>query len=466
MEQINPLLSNDYLFSILNTISDPIYITDGTGRTLWLNKSSEIICGYPKEKLIGRNVNELEKEGVFNPSASNLALTSGKTISTVQEMKNGQKYMVTGHLIRNNENEIHLVVAHSHNITEVVRTTVQLKNTETLLRNHSSEIRKHYTYTIDNDKKHSIGKSKEYKIIQELVEKIARVNTTVLITGETGSGKNVVAQQVHILGDRSDKPYVHVNCGAIPESLIESELFGYKKGAFTGANTKGKAGLVKVADKGTLFLDEIGEMPFQLQAKLLHFIEDKTFRPVGDSETYTADVRIIAATNRNIEQMIKEGKFRQDLFYRLNVLSIDIPPLRERKEDIVPLLHFYLKKYNQKHNKNRTFSNKILSQLEQHLWAGNIRELENLVESIVITAREDEVTVNDLPENFIAKIPKFNKRTSFDTEGTLNEIVEKLEKTFIEDSYSEHQSTRKAAKALGITQSALMRRIKKYAIDL
>lgn len=469
VENLLPQLMQDkketYL-KILNTISDPIYICDHTGKTLWVNQSSENICERSRGQLIGKNVADLEREGVFSPSVTRLALQSRKTISTVQEMSNGRKYLVTGHIIFDDHGDLELVLAHSHDITEVVRTTAKLEETESLLRKYSSEIRKQKVYQINELKQNFIGTSKKYQALLNLIDKISLVNTTVLITGETGCGKNVIAQRIHRLSERCDKSFVHINCGAVPDSLIESELFGYKKGAFTGASQYGKTGLVKAAEGGTLFLDEIGELPIHLQAKLLQLLQDKSYRPVGDSQTYTANIQIITATNQNLEQMIKEGKFREDLYYRLNVVCVNVPPLRERREDIRPLLSFYLDKFNQQYEKELTFSKEASTYLENYEWPGNVRELENLVEGLSITAKQSEVMIDDLP--FTEKTKKqVIDNITINTKGkSLTKLLSHVEKNLIEQSYNKHQSTRKAAKELGISQSSLMRRIQKYGIKI
>ncbi|GAX90874.1 sigma-54 interaction domain-containing protein [Effusibacillus lacus] len=462
MTQLTPKNFED----LLNALSDGIYISDGEGNTLWVNKSSENIIGKPKSELIGRNVRQLEAEGAYNPSITRMVLEAGKTISTVQVMKNGRKYLVTGHLIRNEQEKIELILAHSRDITEAVRTTSQLEETEALLRRYGQEIRNIKLKQNDHlEHRPVIGKSRTFLALQDLIDKVAAVSTTVLITGETGVGKNVIAKRIHQLSERYEKPFVHINCSAIPESLIESELFGYTKGAFTGANSSGKIGLVKMADQGTLFLDEIGELPLHVQSKLLQLIQDKTFMPVGDTRVHMADVRIIAATNQDLAAMSREGRFRSDLYFRLNILPIHVPPLKERREDIFPLLFFYLKKFNREHRQNRKFSPEVLDLLQQYDWPGNIRELENLVERLVITANKTEISMSDLPENVRAQNDRENASINMLVGETLTEMMERIEMKIIEKAYMQHKSTRKTAQALGVTQSLLMRRIKKYGLN-
>ncbi len=453
------------LFDILNTITDGIYIADAQGNTIWLNKASENLCGVPKSGLIGRNVRDLEAEGIFNPSVTRMVLESGETTTTIQLVGNKRKFLVTGHIIPDQHGGISLIVAHSRDITEAARTSLQLEDTVALLNRYSQEIQ-----LMKREQNHLdavspfIGGSRPYHALMDLMKKIAVVDTTVLITGETGVGKTVIAEHIHKLSERCNQPFIHINCSAIPESLIESELFGYQKGAFTGANHGGKIGLVKMAEKGTLFLDEISELPFHLQSKLLLLLQNKTYMPIGDTKMLTADVRIIAATNANLLELVKIGKFRHDLYYRLNILPINVPALRERRDDIFPLLYFYLKKWNAAHNQQRKLTPEVLDLLHHYEWPGNVRELENLVERIVITARTDEIVIADLPEEIrsIHSVPE--NILSMDSNLTLTQRTEKFEREMIIQALDYHKTTRKAAAALGISQSLLMRRIRKYGI--
>ncbi len=463
---IEETLSSQLFFSILDSLSDGIYITDKKGLTLWLNKSSENLCGAPRSKLIGINVKTLEEQGVFYPSITMMAFESGETVSAVQTLRSGRKILVTGHVIPDSEGNTEFVIAHSRDISETIKTTAQLEETQFLLKRYIEE------YQIINRQQNQklsnhifVGESREFNNLLELLKKVAVVDSTIIITGETGVGKSLIAEYIHKLSHRSKKPFIQVNCSAIPESLIESELFGYKKGAFTGANTTGKIGLVKTAEGGTLFLDEIGDLPFHLQSKLLLLLQNNTYMPIGDTKNYVANVRIIAATNSNLIESINLGKFRRDLYYRLSVLPIHVPALRDRSEDIFPLLHYYLKKCNRKYYTTKSISNDVLDLLKNYTWPGNIRELENLVERMVIISKADIIQVHDLPEE-IRNTNKFENLFSFESAFSLNEKIKQIETELILKAYRLHGTTRKAADALGITQSSLMRRVKKYGIQL
>lgn len=468
MENRLQMEAND-LFKILDSIYDAIYIADKNGVTLWINKASEMLLGKSREEVIGRTISELEQEGMYSPSAMRIAQEGRQqTVTTVQILANGQKLLVTAQSILDQENELKYMVSHGRNITTAMENVSfgELGEVESLFQRYLIEIRKTLIHVphLNENELFFVGRSKAFAILLEWINKVAEVDSTVLITGETGVGKNLVAGQIHKASARYDKPFIHVNCAAIPEALLESELFGYQKGAFTGASANGKAGLVKLAEQGTLFLDEINEIPLHLQSKLLQLLQNKTYMPIGASQTLAANVRIIAATNGDLEESVKKGTFRADLFYRLHVLPIHIPPLRERREDIFHLLEFYLKKFTVAFKKKREFSPKTVELLQHYHWPGNIRELGNLVEQLVILAPRDKIDPSDLPRHITTKGHTAPESREEATGGSLTSMVEELEKRMIEQAYDRYQSTRRAAEALGITHSLLMRRIAKYQI--
>ncbi len=300
--------------------------------------------------------------------------------------------------------------------------------------------------------------------IDKLIGKVAPTDSTVLITGESGTGKGVTARRIHALSHRAGAPFIPVNCGSIPENLIESELFGHVKGAFTGAD-RAKKGLFVEADRGTLFLDEIGELPLHLQVKLLHVIESQQIRPVGGEQFRKVDVRIIAATNRMLDRMVEEGGFREDLYFRLNVFHIHIPPLRERREDIRKLIRFLLERDAERFAKGRTLrlTPEAESLLLAYDWPGNVREVENVIDRALILAEDDLVTIDDLPETITALAddhlpdPRQNGRL------TLREQVRLYERSLIMRALEEARGDRSlAARNLGIGQSTLYRKLDEY----
>jgi len=300
-----------------------------------------------------------------------------------------------------------------------------------------------------------IGESKQIKEIYQIAYRIASLDTSVLITGETGTGKELVANIIHYSGNRKDKPFVKINCSAIPSELMESELFGYEKGAFTGA-TSTKIGKFELANGGTLFLDEIGEIPINLQAKLLRVLQDKTIDRVGGLKSIKVDVRIISATNKNLEEEVKKGNFREDLYYRLSVIPIHVPPLRERKEDIPLLVEYFLKKYNARFLKNVRFSKELILKLMEYNFPGNVRELENLIERFVALASEQEV----LNVDAFGLIPNFSA-SGIDRVLTLDEYVSKLEQDYIKRVIALCDGNKtKAAELLGISRKNLWEKLK------
>jgi transcriptional regulator with PAS, ATPase and Fis domain len=459
----NTLFSSEYFERLLNAITDGILISDGNGIALWTNEACLNAINKSKDEIIGRSSKELERSGIFKPSVTSMVLVEKTMVSTVQLTEDNGQFMVSGHPIKNEKGDIDLIITHARDITGTVRTTSKLEEMQTLLKKYSLEIMKMKSMSKSEESNDFfIGKSKAYLSLINLIDKAALVDTTVLITGETGTGKNVVAEKISQLSERSKKPFVEINCSALPESLIESELFGYKKGAFTGASREGKAGLIKMADKGTLFLDEIGELPIHLQAKLLQFLQQKKYTPIGDTYSYTADVRIIAATNRNLHQLVKEGKFRSDLYYRLNILPIMVPSLRERQEDILHLVQLNLEKFNKKHNSQCKLSPQSIQAMQNYDWPGNIRELENLIERLVITAPTNEITLNQLPSNFHHSQNVSSNFFRLEKGKSLTNTLDTIERKIIEQAFEKYQTTRRTAVELGISQSLLMRRLKKY----
>lgn len=460
----NPALFVD----ILESIKDAILITDHEGTTLWLNSASEEMHGIPRNKITGRNVRDLEKEGLFEPSVLRMTLEEGKNVSTVQTVGNGKKYIATGHLVKNKDGKVIAAVAHLRDITDAVKNTSKLQEIEELLEKYSAQIRKLTNMQKNSNRAEYVnfgGKSKSRVSARKIIEKIAAVDTTALIVGETGTGKSLTAEKIHMLSKRKNGPFIQINCASLPDSLLESELFGYEKGSFTGATSKGKQGLIQAAETGTLFLDEIGEMPIHLQTKILHFLQSKTYMPIGAREPRYADVRIIAATNRDLEGMLAEGTFRSDLFYRLNILTVKMPALRESRDDIKDLAIYFLDLYNGKYNKSKHFSEGVLKNFLQYSWPGNVRELENLIERLVILSEDKVIEEKDLPQKMIRR-NMLSSPPSHSNHATMPEILEEMEKKMIIDALEKENSTRKAAKYLGVTQSLLMRRIRKYNIQL
>ncbi|VEF49792.1 PAS modulated sigma54 specific transcriptional regulator, Fis family protein [Bacillus freudenreichii] len=457
----------DYFFKdrhfhqVFNHLKDGIFIADKNGVALWCNDTSTKQIGAPRSKIIGRHVNDLENNGFFTPSVTKIILENREAVTKVQTSKDRQ-FLATGYLVKIDEDDAEYILVQVKDITETVKNSFKLEKAESLMRQYWEELQEvKKSQHRDKTSQLIIGNSKSNEELLDLVNRVATVDATILLTGESGVGKSLIAGEIHEHSPRRDKNFVQINCGAIPETLLESELFGYKKGAFTGANQSGKKGLVEKADGGTLFLDEIGELPLALQPKLLQLVQDKSFIPVGGTELKKVDIRIIAATNQDLPQMVKEKRFREDLFYRLNVVSIQIPALRERNEDIPPLIYHYLNTFNDKYMKKSSLDGGVIEYLQNYSWPGNIRELENMIERLIVTAKTETITVSDLPDKILYEeimdhsIQKLNNQS-------LPEYLEKIEKRLIEEAKVKYPSTRKAAESLGLTQSSYLRRLKKY----
>ncbi|MGL4858987.1 MAG: sigma 54-interacting transcriptional regulator [Enterobacteriaceae bacterium] len=319
---------------------------------------------------------------------------------------------------------------------------------------------------------HLIGECKLMRTLKNLIARIAASPSSVLVVGESGTGKEVVARAIHRLSDRHDKPFIAINCAAIPEQLLESELFGYVKGAFTGASTGGKIGLIQAANHGTLFLDEIGDMPMTLQAKLLRAIEAREVMPIGSSKPISVDIRIISATNQNLEKFIAAGKFREDLFYRLNVIPIALPPLRERQKDIELLVHYFLNLHTKRIGSIYPgITPEVMKQLKEYRWPGNVRELSNLMEYLVNVVPSGEVIDDSLlPPHFMATTTRYSREgvTPYESAAACENQgatgLESMEKQMIEEALNRHPNKKLAAEELGIGIATLYRKIKKYEL--
>jgi transcriptional regulator with PAS, ATPase and Fis domain/NAD-dependent dihydropyrimidine dehydrogenase PreA subunit len=335
-------------------------------------------------------------------------------------------------------------------ITEAARLLLSWESRETK-KSHDSMQNPIIAYSIE------MGK------VLQVATKVAQVTSTVMILGESGVGKEVVARFVHNASLRRGGPFVTINCGAIPPNLLESELFGYEAGAFTGAKRQGKPGMIETASSGTLFLDEISDLPLDLQVKLLQVIQERRLTRVGGIQPIEVDIRIIAATNRDLAKMVERGEFRADLFYRLNVVPIVIPPLRSRRDDIIPLIYHFLAKHNNTHRYNKTISRETREVLTQYSWPGNVRELENLIERLVVTVEGDEIGVEDLPQYIKERDVSCNSKVIVEGVIPLREAVEEVERQLIKHAQEEHETTYEIAEALGVNQSTVVRKLKKYA---
>lgn len=451
----------DDLNAIFESSWDIIYVVSADGKTLRVSSACEKILGLPPDFFINRSVYELEKEKYFYPSISKLVIKRKEKVSGIQMTNNGKRLFTIGIPVFDDEGNLVRVIDTARDITELTKLQQEIefyKNNIEIYEQELSRLKeKHTPYA---------QRSKEMERVYDIAIKIANVSSTVLITGETGVGKSSLARYIHEKSNRSSGPFITVPCGSIPETLLESELFGYERGAFTGANKEGKKGMVELAEGGTLFLDEIGELSLALQVKLLHLIQNKTYRRVGSVRDRQADIRIIAATNQDLEKMIEEKKFRQDLYYRLSVIPIHILPLRKRKEDIVPLIYTFLKRFNELYGCHKSISTKAVDVLTEYDWPGNIREIENIIERLVVTVEDDYITVDHLPSHLLKQYKEPILLKDDNTIQPLRDVLEKTEKAYLSKVASKFKNTLDMAKALEVHQSTISRKLNKYGIKL
>ncbi len=427
---------------------DEIFVTDEQGIVVRVNSTCERHYQLAAEELVGKHVKELQKDGIFYPSATLEVIEKKRPIELVQTTKSGEYLHVRTRPVFDDEGNLRRVISYSRDLTELYQLRQKVEEMDNQLKTYKKELRETYEH------EGLIFKSLAMQKIVDTIKKVSVVDSTVLVLGETGVGKSRLVRHLHEVSHRKNESFYEINCAALPTNLIESELFGYSGGSFTGANREGKKGLLESAHKGTLFLDEIGEMPLEIQAKLLQVLQEKTFRPIGVRELKKVDVRIVAATNRDLSEMVKQGTFRKDLYYRLNVIPIAIPPLRERTEDILPLIYHYLQQFNKKYGRDVKLAPSTLQMFVGYPWEGNNREIENVIERIVITV-DDVVTVEDLPLSM--------QEAAVEQSGqSLYKMLEEVERNIILKAYKTYGSSYKVAEFLQISQSAATRKIKKF----
>lgn len=446
------------LDAIMEFSYDGLWIMDKHGNVVKLNKAAERITGVTAEEALGRNVADLMAAGYVNKSVTLEVLKRKTTVTLVQTTKLNKKVLATGSPIFNSKGEIDVIIINDRDITELDRMREELKDSKALIELYRNELSDLQLRELESN--YYFSKSKVMESVYEKALQVAPFDSTVLLTGESGVGKGFLAKLIHQKSKRNNRPFVRVDCSAIVETLFESEFFGYEKGAFTGAGAKGKMGLAEMADGGTLFLDEISEIPPYLQVKLLRFLEDKCFMRVGGSALRQVDIRVITATNRELGQEVKEGRFRKDLFYRLNVVTIHIPPLKGRTQDIIDLVTFFLNKFCQKHDLKKSLDQKVIDKLIKHTYQGNIRELQNIVESMIIMSKGTRITLKDLPSE-LASFAGSNETTAQMEKDSLQHKLSLIEAEEIQKTIQKYGSQREAARHLGINQSTISRKLRK-----
>lgn len=450
-DRIEKLLEQIEIFQTAFEFSfDGIHILNSDGETLYINKACERIEGVTCEEARRLNIRELVAQGVYSESVTLKVLETNATATIMQKVKNGNEVLATGTPIYK-DGKIDKIVVNSRDVTELNFLRQALSEKENLAKIYQEEL---LLLRMENLKgAEFVAKSRKMQQIEHLAAIMAKVDSTVLLSGESGVGKGVISKFIHNKSNRREGPFIKIDCSAIPENLFESEVFGYEKGAFTGAERTGKIGLLELANGGTVFLDEIGDMPLSLQPKILRAIQDREIVRVGGKEVITINVRFIAATNRDLPKMVEDKLFREDLFYRLNVVPIEIPPLRERKEDIIPLIQNITQKINERYCLNKSFTNREIEQMLQYEWPGNVRELENIIERAMVTGDGDPLMLQGI-------IDGRNQKEAI----SYREKLEEYDKRILLESIRREGSVQKAAERLGVDVTTIRRKLHKYKV--
>jgi PAS domain S-box-containing protein/TyrR family helix-turn-helix protein len=449
----------NWLDTIIDSSYDGLWICDHEGKVIRINKASERINNVKAEEVLGKNAKDLVANGFFDKSVTVEVLKKKTSVTMIQQVRGGKRILITGNPIFDEKGGIKFVVINDRDMTELDELRSQLQEAQALASGYISKLMEFEMKGVDAFK--LVSRSEKMQRIIETALQVSRVSSTVLLLGKSGVGKGMVAKLIHKTSNRSKGPFIRVDCAGIPESLIESELFGYEKGAFTGAKPEGKMGLLELANRGTLFLDEIGEVPLSFQSKLLRFLEDHEITRVGGTESRKTDVRIIAATNKEIDGMVSSKHFREDLYYRINVIPINIPPLSERKEDILPLTMHFLDQFNRSYGKKKEISPEVIEALLQYDFPGNIRELSNLIERFVVLSRIDQIGLQDLPHFLKKEALRINSLPFPSEETPLKDALKNLECLILKDALKKYGSQRKVAKALKVDHTTISRKIRK-----
>ena len=433
-----------------------LMISDGNGIVVFAGQETVDNCGHDKSWYIGRSIYDLEKQGVFYPSVTRMVLETGKEQVVIQKTALADKHLVAiGVPVFDENGQIEQVLSITKDYTAQVNLSSIIAKMEFGMNITESK----------GDALDEIITCNEKMIdIKNLIRLVAPTNSTVLILGETGTGKEVLAKAIHKMSKRSEKPFVVVSCGSLSPNIVESELFGYEAGSFTGANREGKKGLLESASGGTVFLDEIGELPLDQQVKLLHVLQEKSIVRVGGTEQIPLDIRVIAATNRDLREQIEKGNFREDLFYRLNVVSINIPSLSRRREDIPLFIKHFTKKFNEYHSTNKVISKNVMNLLSRHEWPGNVRELENLVERLIVTSPSNYIDAEDLPWEIPGITADELNTVTVKEIAPLAKVIESAERQLLEMARYEYGTTSAMAEILEVNQSTVSRKMKTYGI--
>ncbi len=445
---------------VCQNLYDGIHITDGEGVIVFINDAYTRTTGIRPEQVLGRRVSEIEGL-LYKGSVTGQVLKTKKRVNSMATiLELGKEVLVTGTPVFDEAGNIKLVVTNTRDFPE-------LKRLEHQLHTLTEERKKVHQELAFLRRQQAGGRELVYcseamESVMELVRTVAQTDVTVLITGESGTGKELIANELYQGSARRDKPFIKVNCAAIPAELLESELFGYEEGAFTGARRSGKAGMFELADTGMILLDEIGDMPLTLQTKLLRVLQQRELIRVGGSRPVKLDLRVVAATNKNLREEVRQGRFREDLYYRLNVVPIELKPLRERQTDIPLLAERFCRDFCKKYGRDMRITPDGLQLLTEYPWPGNIRELENLIERLIVTNGEGGAVTRGHVLAALSSSGSFHGSSA--AAGTLKQQVSAYEREIVLQTVKREGSIRRAAKALGVDHSTLVKKLRQYGL--
>ncbi len=451
------------LDAIIDSSSDGLFVCDAQANVIRVNPASERIHHIKAKDLIGKNMVDLINQGFIDRSAALEASHSKTTVSLLQN-KDNRKLISTGTPVFDDAGNLIRVVVSERDISEIDKLQRELEEQESLKDQLQHQLLEMQQADLKNNK--IIARSLSMIRALERALKASPANSSVLITGESGVGKGLIANLIHKNSSRSNNPLIRINCGAIPETLIESELFGYEAGAFTGAQASGKPGSLELADGGSLFLDEIAELPLAAQVKLLRFLEDGRLVRLGGSKVRTIDARILAATHRNLKDMVAEGRFRQDLYYRLNVIPLHLPALRERTDCIPPLIRYYIDYFADINGTRKRLSRSAFDALLAYPYPGNVRELMNTCERAVVMSETEIIDLPDLPKDVVrCRLEDPALADAWSGKMTLKQILKSVERKVLLRTLEQYNNQSEMASALGVSQPTIARRLKEYGIN-
>ncbi len=452
------------LKAVIESITDGVYMSDANGTCIACNYAFKRLTGINID-LVGKHVSYLLDHNLISEAVTVETIATRRHVSKVIKYPSGCEALVTGNPVFDTNGRLISVVAIVKDLTELNALKDELKKSKGLAQQYMKTL-KSFNAPLNISSDGFIIRDAKMQRVLDLIQRVSDSDVTVMIYGESGVGKGMIADLIHTQSHRSSQPFIKVDCGAIPAALLESELFGYERGAFTGARQEGKLGLFELANHGTLFLDEIGEMPVSLQVKLLNVLQDRRILHVGGTKPFPIDVRILCATNRNLEQMVAEGSFRSDLYYRLNVVPLTILPLRERKEDILVLTVSFLDKACKKYNRRTKIAPEVMDCFLEYAWPGNVRELENTIERLVVLDQDGTITLDDLPEKMRSQLQNSAPRAAAPDRQIipLKTAVAETERQLLELALQQRAPLAAVAEGLGIDLSTLLRKSKKYGI--